>query len=132
LRDSLGLATFKNFPGDKLGQAKAALEDAKEKLRKCKYEKCDRTKDDIDNLIKKMDGATYVFDPTLQDCGFTPYLSIFSVKIGPDAFSFRQCCDLSSTMTHEANHLRNWGSSGSEEASRQLEKVCFNCPRPRQ
>jgi len=126
--DRAGLATFKNFPADKLGKARDALEEAKQKLRNCKSEQCDRTKEDIENLIRKMEGATYVYDPTLEYCGFTPIFPIFEVKIGPDAFT-KGCCDLSSTLAHEANHLRNWGPSGSEDASRKLEKVCFNCPR---
>ena len=128
--DPAGLATFKNFPGDKIAAAKAALEEAKQKLQKCKDDgKCDKRKSYLENLIRKMDSATYVYDPSLVDCGFTSYFSLFSVRLGPPAFSFNTCCDLSSTLAHEANHLRNWGSSGSEDASRQLEKECFNCPR---
>ena len=126
--DRGGLATFKNFPGDKLGRAKDALEEAKRKLKDCKFEQCERTEDDKNNLIRKMDSATYVYDPTMSDCGFTSYFAIFEVRIGPAAFGL-QCCELSSTMAHEANHLRNWGSTGSETASRRLEKACFNCPR---
>lgn len=52
----------------------------------------------------------------------------FSTIIGPDAFNWNICCDLASTLAHEADHLV--GAFGRSEASSQeLEKVCFNCPR---
>ncbi len=132
--DLRGLATFEGFsPGDE-AKMRQALEDAKEKLSKCRFEDCERTRDDLNNITKKMDNANYVFDPSSPYCGSANRFPIFpnTITLGGSAFSFQKCCDLSSTVAHEANHLRNSGSSGSEGASRKLEKDCFNCPRASQ
>ena len=129
--DLRGLATFEGFSPNDEAKMRQAIEDAKEKLRNCRYEDCQRTRRDLENITNKMDNAHYVFDPSSPYCGSTNRFPIFpnTITLGSSAFSFGKCCDLSSTVAHEANHLRNSGDSGSESASRKLEKDCFNCPR---
>ena len=129
--DLLGLATFAGFTPQGEAQMRQAIDEAKQQLSKCRYEDCQRSREDLDHITKKMEDAHYVFDPGIADCGQTSRFPLFvnTIRIGSAAFSFGKCCDLSSTVAHEANHLRNSGGSGGEGASRKLEKDCFNCPR---
>jgi hypothetical protein len=129
--DLRGLATFEGFSANDESKMRQSIEDAKKKLRNCRFEDCQRTRQDLDNIIRKMDDAHYVFDPSSSDCGSANRFPLFpnTITLGSGAFSFDKCCDLSSTVAHEANHLRNSGDSGSEGASLKLEKDCFNCPR---
>jgi RHS repeat-associated protein len=130
--DWQGLASFTNFSPERQAKMQAAIEEAKEKLRTCDTVKCGRSREELDEIAKKIDNADYVYDPKLGDtCGRASTFPFFpnTIKIGLAAFFLNDCCDLSSTIAHEANHLRNPWSSGSERASRDLEDKCFNCPR---
>jgi hypothetical protein len=80
------------------------------------------------NLVEKIDNTVYIYKPNLSTCAQAKHNVIFSlwdkIEIGPKAFNQAKCCDLSSTVAHEANHLLG----GDEQSSRDLEKDCFNCP----
>jgi RHS repeat-associated protein len=135
LVDLQGLATFENFPPAAKARMQSAVEEAIEKLRTCDPTSCERTRKELDDLIRKIENANYLYEPNSEACGRVVRFPFFvnTIRIGPAAFSFEACCDLSSTIAHEGNHLRSFGfGSASEEASRLIESGCFNCPRPQQ
>ena len=134
LSDPLGLSTFVNFPSDKEAVMKAAIEQAKQTVRNCKGKTGCFDDGGRDKIIKNLDATTYKYDPGFPACGAsnTGSHSILGnvTIVGPDAFNWSSCCDLASTLAHEANHLV--GILGrSEQSSQELESVCFNCPRTR-
>ena len=108
-----------------------AVEEAKKKLRDCMGDPECFDRGGRDQIIRNLDRARYVYRPDLGLCGetlsFPPWAK--SIKIGPSAFEWGKCCDLSSTLAHEANHLGRL-SGGSEGQSRELELKCFGCSRP--
>lgn len=131
LVDRYGLATFINFPPDKEADMRKAVDDAIQKLRDCKASPDCWSDDQKPKVIKNLEGARFVYRPDMEDCGETgrfPFAR--TIKISPNAFNWGKCCDLPSTLAHEANHLGRAGNNGGEDASQKLEKLCFNCPRP--
>jgi uncharacterized protein RhaS with RHS repeats len=66
LIDWQGLATFSHFSPRDQSKIQAAIEDAKEKLRRCDTGKCDRSRDDLSDITHKLDNAHYVFDPHMS------------------------------------------------------------------
>ena len=78
-------------------------------------------------VLDKLEKATFVFDPELEDCGLvTPWGFLTNtIKIGPIAFEDpAACCSMQALVLHEANHLR---LVGTEKSSYDLEKKCFGC-----
>ncbi|GLQ40764.1 RHS repeat-associated core domain-containing protein [Dyella nitratireducens] len=133
LVDQQGLATFFGFSPDQETKMKNAIDEAKEKLRNCDLGNCKNKPNSKERIISNLDNAAYVYTPNLGACGLSgrfPFAR--KIKIGDGAFDWGRCCDLSSTLAHEANHLGSPGSSGSEGASQDIESTCFNCPRARQ
>jgi len=131
LSDPFGLATYIEFPPDKEGDMKNALQEAINKLLECKDKFFCLKDDQTQTIIRKLNSARFVYRPGLEDCGETGrFPGARTIKVSPNAFNFGKCCDLSSTLAHEANHLGRPGANGSESASQELEKRCFNCPRP--
>lgn len=111
---------------------KAANEAAIEKVRNCKGSTPCFNDQGRDKIIKILETTDYIYKPSFLGCGASdhptknPTANV--TDIGPHAFQFLNCCDLASTLAHEANHLVDNGRS--EASSQDLEKVCFNCPRP--
>jgi hypothetical protein len=129
--DPLGLSQYFGFPPDKESLMKAAVEEAKRKVRDCKAHTDCFDDHGKEKIIKNLDSTNYTYNPRFLGCGVSNTgMNQLGNKtsIGPAAFQFASCCDLSSTLAHEANHLV--GSDGrSEQSSQELERVCFNCPR---
>ena len=127
--DLFGLASFKNFPVDKQRQVEAALQRARDRLKDqpcCAGSVGPR-------LLDLLDKTTFIYDPNLRDdagplCGQVKNYLTKKIRIGSIAFDYAQCCLLESTLTHEVNHLRAPSRGSGEEASRQIERDCFNCP----
>ena len=129
--DPLGLARLVSFPPGEEQEVQRALADAINKLDKqpcCSGDKA--LSHDLSSVLDDPD-LVITYDKTLPYCGETPTMGVvFGVHeftLGPKAFNSAKCCDLASTLVHEAYHI-GWGSEG---GSRDIEKKCFNCPHPR-
>jgi len=130
--DKRGLAAaLINFPPDKEGDMKAAIEQAIEKLKECTNLPGCWREAEKEKVIQSLQSAKFVYDPENSNCGETKwFLGFKKILISDKAFSWNTCCDLSSTLAHEANHYHDFfAKQGSEDTSRELEKKCFNCPR---
>jgi Domain of unknown function (DUF4157) len=64
----------------------------------------------------------YVYAPKQSECGWT-YPLAGTIKLGPSAFVRSSCCDLESTIAHEASHTCFYTEGG----ARKLECDCFAC-----
>jgi hypothetical protein len=64
----------------------------------------------------------YDYEPKLGLCGWT-YPGAHYIEIGKEAFSPSICCDLASTIAHEASHTQLY----TEGRARRLECKCFGC-----
>jgi hypothetical protein len=124
--DRNGLTSFENFPSGKDQDVRDAIEYAKKRVLKCPT--CGPDRDRLLGLLRR---AMYIYDPDPGAglCGeVTPWgWASNTIKIYPQAFNFGRCCDLASTLVHEANHLKFVGAG--EPESRDVEKKCFSCPR---
>jgi RHS repeat-associated protein len=118
--DPTGLTSYVGFPPDKQRAMQDAVAKAKAKMKEkpCCYPAAP-------DVYEKLEKATFIFKPGLQDCGYVSPTNFLTnkIQIGPAAFT-PDCCSLESTLAHEANHLRIWGT---EKSSYALEKKCFGC-----
>jgi len=73
----------------------------------------------ISNAIKDV---RYDYVPDLGLCGWT-FPTSWYIEIGKSAFSKDVCCDLPSTIAHEASHTQFY----TEGQARKLECKCFGC-----
>lgn len=106
-----------------------ALEEAKRKLEECKEWPDCWGEDQYSRVIKNLESARYIYRPDMDACGMAErFWGARTISISSFAFDWGSCCDLASTLAHEANHLGRLGKDGGEAASRQIEKRCFNCP----
>jgi hypothetical protein len=64
----------------------------------------------------------YDYVSQLRLCGWT-FPGSWYIEIGPPAFSPASCCDLASTIAHEASHTQLY----TEGRARRLECECFGC-----
>ena len=64
----------------------------------------------------------YDYKEDLGLCGWT-FPASWYIEIGKDAFSTSKCCDLASTIAHEASHTE----LRTEAGARKLECNCFGC-----
>lgn len=64
----------------------------------------------------------YDYEPQLGDCGWT-FPGSHYIEIGSSAFNPAVCCDLESTIAHEASHTQLY----TEGRARRLECKCFGC-----
>ena len=64
----------------------------------------------------------YDYVPDLGLCGWT-FPASWYIEVGPDAFKQNVCCDLESTLAHEAAHTE-WYTEG---RARAMECNCFGC-----
>ncbi len=69
-----------------------------------------------------IDDMRYDYVPTLGLCGWT-FPGSWYIEIGKEAFSPQVCCDLASTIAHEASHTQLY----TEGRARKLECNCFKC-----
>jgi hypothetical protein len=132
LSDPLGLSSYFGFPPDKEALVKAAVEEAK--VRDCKGNTSCFNDNGRDKIIRLLEHTDYIYRPNATAyCGSSNAVGhplANATLISGVAFSWIACCDLASTLAHEANHLV--GLLGrNESSSQELERVCFNCPRPK-
>lgn len=64
----------------------------------------------------------YDYVEDLGMCGWT-FPASWYIEIGKDAFDTSKCCDLASTIAHEASHTEFY----TEGNARELECDCFSC-----
>jgi RHS repeat-associated protein len=131
--DPTGYTKYIGFSPEQEAQMKNAVEEAIRKVRECKGETPCFDDSGREKIIKIIETTTYYYKKNLQACAMTSPKPLPGnlTWLAPRAFDFGRCCDLASTLAHEANH--RVGLNGRSDASSEnLEKVCFNCPRPRQ
>ena len=73
-------------------------------------------------LPSAIDGKEYRYVEDLGLCGWTFPASSY-IKIGKKAFDYSSCCDLASTIAHEASHTIGYF----EGQARNMECNCFGC-----
>jgi hypothetical protein len=73
-------------------------------------------------VADSIDDLRYDYVPDLGLCGWT-FPSSWYVEIGKTAFNPGFCCDLASTIAHEASHVR-WFTEG---GAQKLECEIFGC-----
>jgi RHS repeat-associated protein len=131
--DVFGLAKFMDFNGQREIEMRMAIEEAKRKLVSSK--ECNDKEPCVDpklalKIINRLENTTYNYRGSLSSCARATNV-LFNIAafefitVGDSAFDGAACCDLSSTLAHEAGHLVGLDQT---EAFR-LEKDCFNCPR---
>jgi len=129
--DPTGLTDYEGFSPENLASIKMAVESAINTLTRSNCAGCDGKQ--VAEYLRK---ATIIYSPILADtqgtyCGSVgmPGSSasldwMFNrIRISGDAFNFAKCSFLSSTVAHEATHLR-WVRN-SEADAREIEKKCF-------
>lgn len=103
---------LRGFPPAEEAAVRAAVPRAIAKLKAC----------GIPPFIINPDRLRYDWVPDLGICGWT-FPSSWYVELGKEAFDPSQCCDLASTIAHEAAHT-SWSTEGE---ARRLECRCFGC-----
>jgi hypothetical protein len=73
-------------------------------------------------IPKALDFVRYDFVPDLGLCGWTFPVSWY-IEVGEKAFDSSRCCDLPSTLAHEAAHTVGY----TESSAREMECDCFGC-----
>ena len=107
---------LKGFPATEEAQMNAAIPVAEAKVKAAKPKKT--------GVIGAITSKTYEYhdEEDFKLCGWTfPWASY--IKIGKKAFDASRCCDLASTIAHEASHTQ-WYTEG---AAAKLECDCFGC-----
>jgi hypothetical protein len=83
---------------------------------------------DASKIIRALQTATYVYKPNASYCGETiHFLFVRHIDVSRLAFDTRRCCELASTLTHEASHLGAGTPDKGPGNAYQIEKKCFNC-----
>jgi hypothetical protein len=108
--------TLKGFPPAEKAKMDTAVPLAASKVTSCKPEKT--------GVIGAINSKTYEYhgEEDFTNCGWT-FPSSWYIKIGKSAFDSSTCCDLESTVAHEASHTQ-WYTEGK---ARKLECDCFGC-----
>ncbi|HBB31135.1 MAG TPA: hypothetical protein DDZ80_08865 [Cyanobacteria bacterium UBA8803] len=110
--------TLKGFPPTEEAAMNAAVPAAIAKVKACSqlswYGKSE--------IPKALNFVRYDYVPDLGLCGWT-FPSSWYIKIGQQAFDTSRCCDLPSTLAHEASHTV-WYTEGK---ARKMECNCFGC-----
>ncbi len=73
-------------------------------------------------IPKALNAVRYDYVPELGLCGWT-FPSSWYIEIGKKAFDPSRCCDLPSTLAHEASHTVLY----TESRARKMECDCFGC-----
>lgn len=110
--------TLNGFPPAEAAAMRAAIPVAISKVRSCS---------DISWWGRRMTRIAigdrrYDYVPDLGDCGWT-FPGSWYIEIGKTAFDPAACCDLASTIAHEASHTQLY----TEGRARRLECKCFGC-----
>jgi hypothetical protein len=106
--------TLSGFPATEQAAMNAAIPKAEAGVKSCKPK--------ATCVASAITSKTYKYAPDLGLCGWT-YPLAGTIKIGKDAFSTQTCCDLESTIAHEASHTCFYTEGG----ARKLECDCFAC-----
>lgn len=110
--------TLQDFPPAEAAAMNAAVPAAIAKVKACSelslYGKSE--------IPAALDFVRYDYVPDLGLCGWT-FPSSWYIKIGKEAFDTSRCCDLPSTLAHEASHTAFY----TERKSRKMECNCFGC-----
>ncbi|HEV8546336.1 MAG TPA: hypothetical protein VGQ64_08565 [Candidatus Limnocylindrales bacterium] len=107
---------LKGFPVSEEAQMNTAIPVAEAKVKAAAPKKT--------GVIGAITSKTYEYhdEEDFKLCGWTfPWASY--IKIGKKAFDASRCCDLASTIAHEASHTQ-WYTEG---AAQKLECTCFGC-----
>lgn len=112
------LYRLRGFPPDEAKAMKAAIPVATAKVLRCPSLNL------IDRLLlsETIESIRYDYEEDLGACGYTFPLSWY-IEIGKSAFDKNMCCDLASTIAHEAAHTQ----LAFEGVARSLECRCFGC-----
>jgi hypothetical protein len=73
-------------------------------------------------IARAVNNKRYDYTPDLGLCGWT-FPGSWYIKVGKDAFDHSTCCDLESTLAHEASHTVLY----TEGRARKMECTCFGC-----
>jgi len=109
---------LKGFPPAKAAQMHAAIATAIATVSGCSYLTW-LGKLLIKTALRRM---RYDYVPDLGLCGWT-FPASWYIEIGEKAFDHAKCCDLASTLAHEASHTE-WYTEG---RARKMECKCFGC-----
>ncbi len=134
--DPLGLYKTRGFDSDQKALLDAAIAEALAKLRDHQGTCADGGSScagaDGPKIADAMENATFVYKPSLKDCGQTGPLTFMRLRheiaLGPSAFHPGECCSLASTVTHEIVH----SLTHLDNKAYEIEKKCFGCSDPRQ
>jgi hypothetical protein len=110
--------SLNGFPPTEEAAMKAAVPVAISKVKSCSelswYGKRD--------IPIALNSVRYDYVPDLGLCGWT-FPTAWYIEVGKDAFNKGTCCDLPSTLAHEAAHTVFY----TESRARKMECHCFNC-----
>jgi hypothetical protein len=109
---------LKDFPEDKESLMHSAIASAKATVGSCDY----LTWVGKYDIKAALESSRYDYVPDLGLCGWT-FPSSWYIEVGSQAFDQQKCCDLASTLAHEAAHVM-WRTEG---AAREMECECFGC-----
>ena len=116
--DQIQRFTLNGFPPTEEAAMKAAVPVAISKVKSCSdlswYGKRD--------IPIALNQVRYDYVPDLGLCGWT-FPTSWYIEVGKDAFSSSVCCDLPSTLAHEAAHTVFY----TESRARKMECNCFGC-----
>jgi hypothetical protein len=74
------------------------------------------------HIPRALERLRYDYKPNLGLCGWT-FPGSWYMEVGKSAFKKSSCCDLESTLAHEASHTQLY----TEDRARKMECNCFNC-----
>ena len=109
---------LKGFPAAKAAQMHTAIATAISTVSSCSYLNV-LGKLLIKTALRRM---RYDYVPDLGLCGWT-FPASWYIEVGEQAFDHGRCCDLASTLAHEASHTE-WYTEG---RARKMECKCFGC-----
>lgn len=117
-KDWIQRFSLRGFPPTEEAAMNAAVPVAADTMSKCpKLSAFDRF-----FISQRIKNKRYDYVEDLGMCGWT-FPSSWYIEIGKSAFSRSSCCDLPSTIAHEASHTY-WFTEGQ---ARKLECKCFAC-----
>lgn len=74
------------------------------------------------SILSAINNSRYDYKADLGSCGWT-FPKSWYIELGKSAFKHSSCCDLESTIAHEASHIAGY----TEGYARGMECDCFNC-----
>jgi Domain of unknown function (DUF4157) len=110
--------SLKGFPAAEEAAMNAAVPAAISTVKSCSARNW-LTRFRVSNAL---DNHRYDYKEDLGLCGWT-FPGSWYIEVGKSAFDTQKCCDLPSTLAHEASHTVLF----TESAARKLECDCFGC-----